>query len=80
MSTEFEMNDLEKDNLEVHVGLCSMRFKTLDNRLTKVEEDLKQIREDIRNGNSSLIKVIVGTTGTIVASVLGLVVALLMKS
>lgn len=79
MMTEFEINDLEKTNLEVHVGLCSMRFRSLDNRLTAVEEELKQIREDIKNGNSSLVKVIVGTAGTIIASVIGVIITLISK-
>lgn len=71
--------DLERNNLEAHVDLCAQRYEMLDTRLTNVESELKRISADIRAGNSSLIKVVIGTTGTIVAALLSTVVVLIMK-
>ena len=68
--------DLERTNLEAHVDLCAQRYEMLDTRLTNVETELKRISEDIRAGNSSLIKVIIGTTGTIVAGVVSTLIVL----
>lgn len=71
--------ELERNNLEAHVDLCAQRYEMLDTRLTNVESELKRISADIRTGNSSLIKVVIGTTGTIVAALLSTVVVLIMK-
>ncbi len=72
--------ELERTNLEAHVDLCAQRYEMLDSRLTSVESELKRISEDIRSGNSSLIKVIIGTTGTIVAALLSIVVVMATKT
>ncbi len=70
---------LEKESLEAHVDLCALRYEQLDTRLTKVEETLEDIRNDMRSGNNNLIKVIVGSAGTIVAGLLSTIVVLLMS-
>jgi len=70
---------LEKESLEAHVDLCALRYEQLDTRLTKVEETLEEIRNDMRSGNNNLIKVIVGSAGTIVAGLLSTIVVLLMS-
>lgn len=69
--------ELERTNLEAHVDMCAQRYEMLDTRLTNVESELKRIGEDIRSGNSSLIKVIIGTTGTIVAGLVSTVIVLM---
>jgi septal ring factor EnvC (AmiA/AmiB activator) len=71
--------DLERTNLEAHVDMCAQRYESLDRRLTNVENELKKIGDDIKTGNSSLIKVIVGTTGTIIAGLLSTVVVVMLK-
>jgi len=70
---------LEKESLEAHVDLCAIRYAALDQRLTKVETKLDDIAEEMRNGNSTLIKVMVGAAGTIVAGLLSTIVVLLMN-
>lgn len=69
----------ERTNLEAHVDLCAQRYEMLDTRLTNVESELIRIGNDIRSGNSSLIKVIIGTTGSIVAALLGAIVVIITK-
>lgn len=71
--------DLEKQSLEAHVDLCAVRYEQLDRRLTKVEEKIDEIHDDMRNGNSALIKVMVGAAGTIVAGLLSTIVVLIMQ-
>jgi hypothetical protein len=71
--------DLEKTSLEVHVDLCAIRYQQLDQRLTKVEQKIDSLHEDIKEGNASLVKVIVGAAGTITAGLLSTIVVLLMK-
>ena len=79
MSTANKSTNLEKESLEAHVDLCAIRYEQLDNRLTKVEETLEEMRDEMRNGNQSLIKVMIGAAGTIVAGLLSTIVVLLMN-
>ncbi len=69
--------DLEKESLEAHVDLCALRYAQLDMRLTKVENKLDTIADDMKNGNDSLIKVIVGAAGSIVAGLLSTIIVLI---
>ena len=71
--------ELEKTSLEAHVDLCAVRYGQLDERLTKLESKVGSIHNDIIEGQKSMTKVIIGTAGTIIAGVLGIVVTILMK-
>jgi hypothetical protein len=71
--------ELEKTSLEAHVDLCALRYANLDNRLSTVEGTLKEIHQDIKVGQTSVTKVLVGTAGTVVAGLLSTVVVILMK-
>lgn len=70
---------LEKESLEAHVDLCSLRYKNLDDRLTKIEGKVEAIHDDVTNGHKSMIKVIIGAVGTVVAGLLSTIVALLVN-
>ena len=78
MSTTPTTN-LEKESLEAHVDLCALRYGQLDQRLTALEDKVDGIHNDILEGQKSMTKVIIGTAGTIIAGVLGLVVTIVMK-
>jgi hypothetical protein len=71
--------DLEKESLEAHVDLCALRYEQLDRRLTGLEEKVDDIHDDIRSGNQSMIKVLVGAAGTIVAGLLSTIIVILMQ-
>ena len=71
--------DLEKQNLEAHVDLCEQRYNNLEKRLGKVEEKVQHIHHDLGKSHSSLIKVIIGTSGTIIAGLLSTVVVILIN-
>ena len=60
--------DLEKENLEAHVDWCQQRYENLNSRLTKIEEKVEHIHTDIVHGNKSMIKVMIGTAGTVAVS------------
>ena len=70
---------LEKTSLEAHVDLCALRYLQLDTRLSNLEQKVDGIHEDILEGQKSMTKVLVGTAGTVIAGVLGIVVTILMK-
>lgn len=71
--------EIEKTNLEAHVDLCFQRYELLDKRLTSIEGKFGDLKKLIEDGQSSLIKVIVGTAGTVITGVLGLLVVVLQK-
>jgi tetrahydromethanopterin S-methyltransferase subunit G len=71
--------ELERENLEAHVDLCQQRYENLESRLNAVEKKLEHVHQDIQNGNKSMIKVIIGATGTIVAGLLSTIVVLLIN-
>ena len=71
--------ELEKESLEAHVDLCALRYKNLDDRLSNVEEKIDRVHEDIKNGNQSMTKVLIGAAGTIVAGLLSTIVVLLLS-
>lgn len=77
--SEIETTKLEKESLEAHVDLCAVRYKNLDDRLTKIEDKVEVIHQDITNGNKSMVKVIVGAVGTVIAGLLSTIVVLLVN-
>lgn len=79
MSDLAQTTKLEKESLEAHVDLCAMRYFQLDTRLTNLESKVGSIHKDILEGQKSMTKVIIGTAGTVIAGVLGIVVTILMK-
>ncbi len=70
---------LEKQSLEAHVDLCALRYLQLDTRLNHLEKKVESIHDDIVEGQKSMTKVIIGTAGTVLAGVLGIVATLLLK-
>jgi hypothetical protein len=72
--------ELERTSLEAHVDLCALRYHQLDQRLSTLEDKVSDVHKDIVDGQKSTNKVLIGTAGTVVASVLGIVVTLLMMA
>lgn len=70
---------LEKESLEAHVDLCAVRYEQLDKRLSAVEQKIDDVHSDIRDGQNSMIKVLIGAAGTIVAGLLSTIVVILMN-
>ena len=74
-----ESKSIEQKNLEAHVELCHQRYESLEKRLGAIEQKVDQNQQAIKHGNKSMIKVIIGATGTIVAGLLSTIVVLLLK-
>ena len=66
-------------NSEVRLALVEQNYQNLDARLQKVEQKIDVIHRDIKESNVSLIKVIVGAAGTVLAGCLSVVITILMK-
>jgi hypothetical protein len=71
--------EIEKQNLEAHVDLCAQRYEQLDTRLTKIESKFGDLQKLIEAGQNSMIKVVIGTAGTVVTGVLSVLFVLLTK-
>ena len=72
--------DIEKTNLESHVELCALRYDSLEQRLTSIEYKVGGLQKIIEDSNASMTKVLIGTAGTVVASVLSVMVVLLTRN
>jgi len=71
--------ELEKQNLEAHVDLCSERYKGLHDRLSAIEMRLGKMNEDMLVGQKSSRTTIIATAGTVIAGLLSTMVVLLMR-
>lgn len=70
---------IEKENLEVHVDMCAMRYSALEGRLTKVETKLDDISDMLQKSQQSTLKLIFSSTATIVAAAITVIIAIMMK-
>ena len=70
---------LEKQNLEAHVDLCSERYKGLHDRLSAIEISINRLSEDMLSGQKSSKTTIIMTAGTVIAGLLSTMVVLLIK-
>jgi len=71
---------LEKESLEAHVDLCALRYQNLESRLDAVEEKMDDMMTAINDGNKSMIKVLVGTAGTIIAGLLSTLIVIILQT
>jgi predicted nucleic acid-binding Zn-ribbon protein len=51
----------ERDSLEIHVDLCELRYKALEDRMTRIEQkvqdisiDVQDFKEEVRRGFSEI--------------------------
>jgi len=65
-------------DMETRVALVEQNYQNLERRLEKVEGKLDDISQQMNNSQGALIKVIIGTTGTILValiSTIGIILA-----
>lgn len=72
--------DIEKENLEAHVELCAQRYDALEKRLTSIESKVSSLQDIVEKGQLSMIKVLIGTAGTVIAGVLSTLIIVLQKT
>ena len=46
----------ERDSLELHVDLCELRYKQLDDRMTRIETKVQEITIDIQDFKDEMRK------------------------
>lgn len=71
--------DIEKESLEAHVELCAMRYSSLEKRLDNIEKKVGTLQDLIEKSHMSMVRVLIGTAGTVVAGILSTIVVLLLK-
>ena len=71
--------DIEKENLESHVELCALRYQNLETRLLAIEAKVESLFTKIQDSNSSMSKVIIASTATVIAGLLSTVATILIK-
>ena len=71
--------EIEKENLEAHVELCAERYKQLETRLSNIETKVSTLADLVEKGQMSMIKVLIGTSGTVVAGVISTLIIILTK-
>jgi hypothetical protein len=69
----------EHTNLELHVELCAQRYSELDTRLCSLEVKTDAILSEIRQNKTEIVKIVVGTAGSVIIAMLGLITTILMK-
>jgi hypothetical protein len=79
-----EMNDIttltkEREDLSLHVDLCSQRYLLLEKRLAILEVKFDKLSDDVLNGRKSMATTIIGSTVTLVTAIAGLITTILMK-
>lgn len=79
MSSNLGPIDVEKENLSAHVDLCAQRYQSLDERLTKIEGKFGDLQKLIEASQNSMTRIMIGTAGTVITGILGLVVVVLQK-
>lgn len=75
-----EPTEIESENLEAHVVLCALRYSNLETRLGNIERKVETLQTIIEKSHLSMVRVLVGTAGTVVAGVLSTLVVILSKS
>jgi tetrahydromethanopterin S-methyltransferase subunit G len=62
--------------METRMALIEQAYENLDKRLTSVEQRLDDVRLEMAAGKNALIKVIIGSTGTIIAGIASVIVTI----
>lgn len=57
-------------DMETRMALVEQSYENLDKRITSVENKLDTMRDEMQKGQQGLIKVIIGTTGTIIVGLI----------
>jgi len=70
---------LEKTSLEAHVDLCAIRYGNLDKRLTNIERKVSTIQTTIEKSHMNMVKVMIGTAGTVVTGMISTLFVILTK-
>ena len=57
-------------DIDTRIALVEQNYQNLERRLDKVEDKLDEISNQMNHSQGALIKVIIGTTGTILVALI----------
>ena len=67
-------------DMDTRMALVEQSYANLEKRIDKVEEKLDDIKQQVNTSQGALIKVIVGTTGTILVALISTIGVVLAQS
>ncbi len=67
-------------DIDTRISLVEQNYQHLERRLEKVETKLDQLNDLMKHSQNQLIKVIVGTTGTIIVGFMSTIAVILSNS
>ena len=79
MNNNYEPADIERENLEAHVELCSERYKRMDERMGSIEKILTDMVNQMKADNKALLKALIAASATIIAGLLSTLVVVITK-
>lgn len=71
--------NIEKTNLEAHVELCAQRYDQIEVRLDTIESKVSKLQETIEKSHNSMVKVLIGTAGTVLTGVFSVIIVVMNK-
>jgi hypothetical protein len=71
--------NIEKTNLEAHVELCAERYNRIETRLDNIEDKVGKLQSTIEKSHNNMVKVMIGTAGTVIAGVSSVIITVLSK-
>lgn len=71
--------NIEKTNLEAHVELCAQRYDQIEVRLDTIESKVGKLQETIEKSHNSMVKVLIGTAGTVLTGVFSVIIVVMNK-
>ena len=71
--------NIEKTNLESHVELCAQRYDQIEVRLDTIEGKVGKLQETIEKSHNSMVKVLIGTAGTVMTGVFSVIIVVMNK-
>ena len=84
-------SQLERESLPTHVEKCALRYEQMQNKLESIdvqfekidrrfdtlEDRMGKIETDMKRGNNQIIVALIGATATIIATFVGIIIAVL---
>lgn len=70
----------ELPNQEVRIVVLEKAYENLDRRMDKIDDKLDDLQEQVKNSNNSMMKVVIASAGTIVGSVLSVLVVMMVQN
>ncbi len=70
----------ELPNQEVRIVVLEKAYENLDRRMDKIDDKLDDLQEQVKNSNNSMMRVVIASAGTIVGSVLSVLVVMMVQN